>query len=241
MLQPLPQVSESRQPAQIAAVLFAALFPTLGTWLYFDVFAGSPGMKPAYGVTKVIQFAFPLIWVLLVMRQRVSLMKPNSRGVGEGLLYGIVVSSFIYGVYIFTLEDSSYAAQLREPLQEKLNDFGANTPLTFLALAAFYSVIHSLLEEYYWRWFVFGKLRNMLPVWLAIVLSSLAFTSHHVLVVALYFDQWLPIVALSLGVWIGGAYWAWLYHRSGSLYGPWIGHLLVDVAIMAVGYHVFFG
>ena len=30
--------------------------------------------------------------------------------------------------------------------------------------------------------------------------------------------------------------WAWLYHRSGSLLGPWLGHALVDAAIF-VGYH----
>jgi uncharacterized protein len=40
----------------------------------------------------------------------------------------------------------------------------------------------------------------------------------------------------SLSVAVGGAFWAWLYQRTGSLYGPWLSHLLVDAAIFLVGY-----
>ena len=28
-----------------------------------------------------------------------------------------------------------------------------------------------------------------------------------------------------------GAAWAWIYHRSGSLLGPWLSHLLIDAGI----------
>jgi hypothetical protein len=36
----------------------------------------------------------------------------------------------------------------------------------------------------------------------------------------------------------GGAFWAWLYQRSGSLVGPWLGHLLADAAIFTVGWQL---
>ena len=35
---------------------------------------------------------------------------------------------------------------------------------------------------------------------------------------------------------IGGAAWAWLYHRYGNLYAAWISHLIVDVALILIGY-----
>ena len=41
---------------------------------------------------------------------------------------------------------------------------------------------------------------------------------------------------LSAAVAIGGAFWAWLYERSGSLVGPWMSHLLVDAGIFLVGF-----
>jgi membrane protease YdiL (CAAX protease family) len=43
-------------------------------------------------------------------------------------------------------------------------------------------------------------------------------------------------VPMSLCVALGGVFWAWLYHRSGSLLGPWLSHALVDLAVMAIGY-----
>ena len=56
----------------------------------------------------------------------------------------------------------------------------------YVALAVFYALVHSLLEEYYWRWFVFGQLRALVAPTLAIVLSSLAFAAHHVILLYVY-------------------------------------------------------
>ena len=42
----------------------------------------------------------------------------------------------------------------------------------YLLLAVFYSAIHSLLEEYYWRWFVFGRLSQLCKLPTAIAISS---------------------------------------------------------------------
>ena len=67
--------------------------------------------------------------------------------------------------------------------------------------------------------------------------SSLAFTAHHVLVLGFYFGRlWWPTVIFSLAVAIGGVFWAWLYQKSGSLYGPWLSHALVDAALFLIGY-----
>ena len=37
---------------------------------------------------------------------------------------------------------------------------------------------------------------------------------------------------------VGGAFWAWLYQRSGSLAGPWLSHLVADAGIFFVGYQL---
>jgi uncharacterized protein len=41
---------------------------------------------------------------------------------------------------------------------------------------------------------------------------------------------------LSAGVAVGGAFWAWLYERTGSIFGPWLSHLLIDAGIFWIGY-----
>lgn len=107
----------------------------------------------------------------------------------------------------------------------------------FIALGAFYAVFHSLLEEYYWRWFVFQRLQRLWALTPAIGLSSIAFMAHHVILMAVFFGWSSPwTYFFSLSVAVGGAVWAWLYARSGSIYAPWLSHLLVDAAIFSIGY-----
>ena len=124
-------------------------------------------------------------------------------------------------------------------MRGKLLGFGVTTPGLMIAAGAFYALIHSALEEYYWRWFVFGRLRRLTGVPAAIFVSSVGFMGHHVIVLAHYFS-WPWALAAAACVGIGGALWAWLYQWSGSLAGPWIGHLLIDAAIFAIGYDLAF-
>ncbi len=80
-------------------------------------------------------------------------------------------------------------------------------------------------------------LRRRFPERAAIALSSLAFTAHHVIVLAFYFrGAWWMTLLASTAVFVGGAAWSRIYGRSGSLAGPWLSHLLVDAALMSVGY-----
>lgn len=71
--------------------------------------------------------------------------------------------------------------------------------------------------------------------------SSGAFAAHHAVILGVYFGWASPWTwVLTAAVAAGGAFWAWLYRRSGSLLGPWLGHVLADVAIFAIGYRLAF-
>ncbi len=122
-------------------------------------------------------------------------------------------------------------------MASKLTAFGIRGLSAYVLLAAFYSLVHSLLEEYYWRWFVFGRLREAIPWQAAVAVAAVGFTGHHVIVLGTYFGWASPATWLfSAGVALGGAFWAWLYQTSRSLLGPWLSHALVDAAIFTVGY-----
>jgi uncharacterized protein len=122
-------------------------------------------------------------------------------------------------------------------IRSKIRGLGVDRLWKFIALGAFYAVFHSLLEEYYWRWFVFQRLQRLWALTPAIGLSSIAFMAHHVILMAVFFGWSSPwTYFFSLSVAVGGAVWAWLYARSGSIYAPWLSHLLVDAAIFSIGY-----
>jgi len=216
-------------------------------WLYFVALAGqgsqvNDALRVAFGAGKAVQFLFPVAYVWLLARQ--GLGEPlrlgpfRGGGFNVGLGSGLLVGLGILAVYAFWLRDSVLLASTPEKIFTKLQEFGFATPKRFVALALAISVVHSFLEEYYWRWFVFGRLRRYLPWGGAIALSSLGFMAHHVIVLGVYFPGrvWTLALPFSLGVAIGGAFWSWLYERTGSLAAVWVSHMFVDLAIMAVGF-----
>jgi membrane protease YdiL (CAAX protease family) len=230
------------------AVCFALVYPTVLAWFYFVVLATegqgvNPGMRLAYGVGKVVQFAFPLVCLLVFEGRLPRPTLPTWRGLEYGLGFGVLVAAATFLLYYAFLRHTSLLAAATVPLRSKLEQLGMDSPAGFWLLAAFLTVLHSLLEEYYWRWFVFGWLRRQVPLFAALVIASLGFMAHHVIILAVFLPGYFlsAVVPFSLCIAVGGAFWAWLYDRTGSIYAPWISHLLVDAAIMAVGYNLLFG
>lgn len=232
------------RPRDLVAVVVALVMPTIITWLYFFQ---ADGMAPAvqltvFNVVKTIQFTFPLFWALAIQRGRVTLKPPNSQGLELGVAFGAVVASAMFAVYLAFLRGSQPVVNATEIVIAKVSGWGIDEPWKYALLGLFYALVHSFLEEYYWRWFVFGQLRRFTSLGTAITISSFGFMAHHVLVLGKFcgFDSPLTYI-LSACVAIGGAFWAWLYDRTGSLLGPWLGHMVIDAAIFAIGYDLIRG
>jgi membrane protease YdiL (CAAX protease family) len=234
-------MDHNHQTRDWIAVIFALVLPTLVTLAYFVLAAEfSPTVQQVtYGVAKTFQFLFPIGFVVLVQRHWPRLWPVTTSGVGVGLIFGLIVAASMYTLYHFGLKSTEFFAAAANEMREKIDGMDLESATVFIAVGVFYSLVHSFLEEYYWRWFVFGQMRELTRLWPAIVVSSLGFMAHHVLVIGTYFGFFSPVTWLfSFCVAIGGAVWAWLYDRSGSLLGPWLSHLLVDAAIFFIGYEI---
>jgi membrane protease YdiL (CAAX protease family) len=225
------------------------LFPSLMAWIYFVLLAPPTATSPpsyaallAYGAGKLLQFGFPLLWVGLFERERLRLQSPSFQGLEWGLAFGLAVGTFILAVYFFGLRDGSLLNETPAKVKGKVAQFHMATPGLYLLMAVFLAGAHSLLEEYYWRGFVFGELERRWHVLPAILVSSLAFMLHHLVILYMFLPGRFLLAALPFGLAVaaGGSAWAWLYHRTGTIYSCWISHLVVDAAIMAVGYDMVF-
>lgn len=231
-------------PANRLIIAIALILPTFITWIYFILLAGTPSatQKIAFAICKVSQFALPVVWVCFLQRERPQVIRPSAWSLITGTLFGLAVAGAMFALYFAVLLPSGLLTTPIAAVKAKIISFGVSSPAAFLLLALFYSAIHSLLEEYYWRWFVFGQLTRFTRLSTAIALSSIGFAAHHVLVLAHYFSYsgttgvltWL----FTLAIIIGGAFWAWLYRVSNSLAAPWLSHAIVDAAIFAIGYHI---
>jgi membrane protease YdiL (CAAX protease family) len=241
-----PELGNHHSPADHTrlrwfGVIFALVFPSFITWTYF-VFAArySGGIQQAtYLIVKTIQFAFPLVWVWAVLREPLGTRPASSRGLLIGATFSAIVVGAGWLVYYMALRESAVFTAAAVKVDAKITQFGINTVWKYAILGVFYSLVHSLLEEYYWRWFTFRQLRNLVPLWPAILVSAIAFASHHVILLGEFFREapWLAWLFAS-AVAIGGVFWAWLYERTGSLYSTWLSHLLIDAGIFWIGYEL---
>jgi membrane protease YdiL (CAAX protease family) len=223
-------------------ILFALAFPAVGTWLYFDVADdfSERTQKAVYSIFKIVQFAFPAVWAVLALREPLRTRRPTSSGVLMGLAFAALVVACGMVVFQLGLRNLPIFADAAVKIRDRIADFGVNSPAKFLVLAGFYCVLHSLLEEYYWRWFVFRQMRHVMPIWPAAVLSAIGFTLHHVFVLSGFFAgaPWLAAL-LTAAITVGGVFWAWLFNRSDSVFDVWPSHLLIDAGIfLGVGYQL---
>jgi membrane protease YdiL (CAAX protease family) len=227
----------------LSALAFAMTYPTFMAWIYFVVLAGggrdlNPAVMVAFAAGKTLQFLFPLAYVALTAREQLRPRPPSVRGLGLGFGFGVLVGACAFGLYLLLRSYTDLLDETPARVAGEMREFHIDSPGRYLLFMVVFCLGHSLLEEYYWRWFVFGWLRKWTPVWVAIGLSSVAFMGHHVIILNKYFPDrfWTATVPFSLCVAVGGVVWAWLYQRTQSLYAVWVSHIVIDAAIFAVGF-----
>jgi membrane protease YdiL (CAAX protease family) len=226
------------------ALAFAMTFPGVMSWLEFLVLPDEGGddsstLRLAFALGKLVQFSLPLLYLRLRDRQWRFPREFRSQGVGPGILFGLIVGAGALILYFLWLRFIPlFAGSIPGRINGWLTKFGLASPAGFIGMAVFMSILHSFLEEYYWRWFVFGQLRQSMPALGANLLSSFAFMAHHVVVLSFYMKGyfWEAALPFSLCVAGGGVVWSWMYQRYQSLCGPWLSHLLVAAALMVLGY-----
>jgi membrane protease YdiL (CAAX protease family) len=107
-------------------------------------------------------------------------------------------------------------------------------------LAAGFCLFHPAVDEYYWRWFVFGNLRRLLDPRAAHLLAAAVFGAHHVITGAAFLG---PARALLVGVVCAaaGLVWSLLYAGQKTLAGAWASHFVLELGITVLFHRVLFG
>ena len=252
----LDRPSENWGSKDLVAIAFAMVLPTIVTLVYFQWLKDSESsfQQIAFAIGKVFQFGFPVAWVWIWHRSKLqrraneapdtdkmdatawAMPATSKHAIAIGIGFGFLVVASMFGVYFLLIANSEIGPTLVELVNEKVFDVGINSFWKYVTLGVFYALCHSFLEEYYWRWFVFDMLQKFVSTPLAIVLSSLGFMAHHVVLLGFYFNwQWMTY-PLSFCIAMGGMFWAWQFHQTGKLRPSWISHMIVDAGIFALGY-----
>ncbi len=217
------------------ALLLTVPLPSIGVAAAMIVAPGSIGAA-IWSASKLVFFGLPLLWRVAIDRERPSLSPMRRGGLWIGLASGVLLASSLLALHFFIAPHWIDGAKLRE----LANANGFDSRGAYFAVAVYTVLFNSLLEEYAWRWFVASRLERLVAPRLAIPLSALAFTLHHIVLLVAQFGAKFAAVA-SIGVFTAGCLWSLFFARYRSIWPGWVSHALVDAALLAIGWHLLFG
>ena len=228
-------VSNQRNLALLGLIL-VAIAPSISVITGFAFKAGLLAIF-VFIFTKVWIFGLPAFWYLRIEKGEKSLSWPENGGWKVSTLLGIGMLIVIFIAY-FSIGDKLLRA---DELTEILDSVGLTVAWKFALAIIFWVFINSVLEEYVFRWFITSKIEQLIGgVWIPIFLSAGIFTVHHTIALAFFIDPLGNFIA-SLGVFIGGAIFSWLYMRYRSIWVAWVAHAIADVAIFIIGWNMVIG
>jgi membrane protease YdiL (CAAX protease family) len=98
-------------------------------------------------------------------------------------------------------------------------------------------VFNALLEEYFFRGFIFFNLENK---YFAYTFSALAFSIYHISNFKNWFTDNLLIIIPLVGLFLSGILFNYLDSKSKDIYNSYIPHFAADLAIVIIGYFIIF-
>ena len=226
------------RPALVwAAVLPAMIVPFVAALFYFVISTDVVFARGMYAGVKVFLVVWPLFCSVVLFRDKPPRLRMRFQtwadALAPGLLTGVGIAVVILVVMLSPLGRMVEASA--SSIRDRVDHLGVTDHYWLFAI--FLSLIHSFIEEYYWRWFVYGELRGLTGKVPAALLSSAAFASHHVLITGKLMNWPLGILC-GAGIAVGGLIWAHLFQRQRTLLAPWLSHVLADFTVMAVGYRI---
>ena len=228
-------ISNQRNLALLGLIL-VAIAPSVSLITGFAFKAGILAIF-VFIFTKVWIFGLPALWYLRIEKGEKSLSLPENGGWKVSTLLGIGMLIVIFIAY-FSIGDKLLRA---DELTEILDSVGLTVAWKFALAIIFWVFINSVLEEYVFRWFITSKIEQLIGgVWIPIFLSAGIFTIHHTIALAFFIDPLGNFIA-SLGVFIGGAIFSWLYMTYRSIWVAWVAHAIADVAIFIIGWNMVIG
>lgn len=219
----------------LIALLLLAPVPSLAVIMAMVVAPGPVG-KTIFALAKLWLIVFPAAWYVLVEKGDPSWSPPTRSDLVVGSVSGIVLAGLIVlGAWLVGVQEMDLA-----PLRAAAQEMGLNTVLPYLAGAAGWTFINSLMEEYVYRWFITRQCETLMKNKAAIIASAAIFTAHHIIAVSQYLDPLFTLLA-SAGVFAGGIVWSWLYLRYRSIWPCWLSHVFADLAVFGIGWCLLFG
>ena len=191
-------------------------------------------IRPGYAVKSAIKIALFLgIPVLLALKDRglaaLTLFRFPKKGLLAAYALGAGVYAVILGGYFLIRPFSDFSG-----IAGKLTQNAGVTRENFLYVSLYISFVNSLLEEFFFRGFLFTNLKTKGNLF-ANLFSAAVFAAYHVAMMAGWFSPVLFVLVMA-GLTVGGMLFNGLNDKFGGICVSWLVHMCANFAINTIGF-----
>lgn len=195
-------------------------------------------LTPPYLIKSIIKwvlFFFIPLYYLFISKSNLhkKLLPIKKQSIIIGILFGIGTYGFILGGY-FLLRMAFDFSQVTKTIDANLGVNATN----FIYVSLYISLVNSLLEEFFFRFFVYYNLQRFVSKGKAMTFSAAAFGLYHLAIMNQWFSP-LLFILLIIGLLITGFIFIWLNERTKTIFTSWIVHMFANFAINTIGFILF--
>jgi membrane protease YdiL (CAAX protease family) len=191
--------------------------------------------QPGYATKSAVKLAvfgvLPLIvtrlWGLVRFRELFLFRK---KGFLTALVLGLGIYALILVGYFLLRNVFDFSG-----IAGSLTENAGVTKDNFLYVSLYISFANSLLEEFFFRGFLFRNLKEHSSPLPAYGISAVLFAAYHIAMMIGWFGFGLNALVL-LGLTAGGLIFNWLNEKLGCIYGSWLTHMFANFAINTIGF-----
>lgn len=218
-----------------AYIILASLAACIMLYIVEQVIATNYITK---SIVKLILFlVIPYIYLKLVKKSNAAdglkLRKLDLSTFKLGLILGVISFAIIIASYLILGGYIDFNSIVQE-LQSK----SKVTPTNFIFIGLYITFGNSLLEEFFFRGFIFLNLFNQGSKKLAYAYSSALFSVYHIAIFKTWFNPLLIGLAL-FGLISVGIIFDWIDTKTKNFINSWLVHILADSAIIIIGMKMF--
>lgn len=191
--------------------------------------------RPSYSVKSFIKIMLflgcPLMLSLCNKEiSALSLLRFPKKGILIALGLGAAVYGVILGGYFLIRPFFDFYS-----IAGKLTQNAGVTKENFLFVSLYISFANSLLEEFFFRGFLFTNLKSSSTRNFAYGFSSVLFAAYHVAMMLGWFSPALFLLVM-VGLTAGGLIFNYLNERFGTVCVSWLVHMCANFAINTIGF-----
>lgn len=181
----------------------------------------------------------PFLYTLYVSKKKLKTvfnkfsLKTFKNNFFKMFFLGILAASiYLSAFYLFK---GSFDLSL---IQSKLQATLSITTTNLIFIGLYIIIINSLLEEFFWRGFMFDKLNSLTKPITAHLLTGIAFSFHHVIFYYAWFDVTINIL-ITFGLVFFAIFMNLVYKKYHDLFSCWLIHAIADIAQIFIGFKIF--